>query len=114
MLRNKQLEGDQQRIFRLLVIADEAGDANLDELDVLEKEFKASVAAWVGKLIEGSNATEQAPVSLAIEHARRAIEARRTAIRTGAAPEAARARKDMVAANQAETDAAPFGRDGAS
>ncbi len=77
MLRNKELQGDQQRIFRLLVIADEAGDANLDELDTLEKEFKASVAACVGKLIEGSNATEQAPVSLAIEHARRAIEARR-------------------------------------
>jgi len=70
------------------VIADEAGDADRDELDTLEKEFKASVAACVGKLIEGSNATEQAPVSLAIEHARRAIEARRIAIGTRAAPEA--------------------------
>ena len=94
MVRNKELQGDQQRIFRLLVIADEAGNANLDELDTLEKEFKASVAACVGKLIEGSNATEQAPISLAIEHARRAIEARRALIGTGAAPEAARAAKN--------------------
>ena len=53
MLRNKELQGDQRRIFRLLVIADEAGDADLDELDTLEKEFKASVAACVGKLIGG-------------------------------------------------------------
>lgn len=114
MMRNKELQSDQRRIFRLLVIADEAGNANLDELDGLEKEFKASVAACVGKLIEGSNTTEQAPVSLAIEHARRAIEARRRAIRTGAAPEAARAGKDTVAAHQAETGAAPFERDSAS
>jgi TRAP-type uncharacterized transport system substrate-binding protein len=113
MLRNKQLQGDQQRIFRLLVIADEAGDANLDELDVLEKEFKASVAACVGKLIEGSNAADQAPVSLAIEHARRAIEARRMAIGTRAAPEAARAGKDEGAA-QKETGAAPLVSDSAS
>ena len=113
MLRNKQLQGDQQRIFRLLVIADEAGDANLGELDTLEKEFKASVAACVGKLIEGSNATEQAPVSLAIEHARRAIEARRSMIGTRAAPEAARAGKDEARA-QGETGAAALGRDSAS
>src|ERR1019366_10045121 len=114
MLRNKELQGDQQRIFRLLVIADEAGNANLDELDTLEKEFKASVAACVGKLIEESNATEQAPVSLAIEHARRAIEARRKAIGIRAAPEAARAGKDEVAAHPTETGAAPLGRDRAS
>jgi TRAP-type uncharacterized transport system substrate-binding protein len=80
MLRNRELEGDQQRIFRLLVIADEATKANAVELDALEQEFKTSVAACVSKLMEGSNATEQAPVSLAIEHARRAIDARRTAI----------------------------------
>jgi TRAP-type uncharacterized transport system substrate-binding protein len=114
MLRNKELQGDQQRIFRLLVIADEAGNANPDELDTLEKEFKASVAACVGRLIEGSNATEQAPVSLAIEHARRAIEARRSAIATGAARETARAEKDEVAAPPAETGAASFERDSAS
>lgn len=114
MWRNRELQGDQQRIFRLLVIADEAGDASLDELGALEKEFKASVAACVGKLIEGSNAAEHAPMSLAIEHARRAIEARRSAIRTGRAPGAARAEKDEVAARPAETGAAPFGRDGGS
>jgi TRAP-type uncharacterized transport system substrate-binding protein len=107
MLRNKQLQGDQRRIFRLLMIADEAGKADLDELDTLEKEFKASVAACVSKLIEGSNPTEHAPVSLAIEHARRAIEARRSAIGTGAVPDAARAENGKAAAYPAETGVAP-------
>jgi len=77
VIRNKELAGDQQRIFRLLVMADEAGKADAAELDLLETEFKASVSACVSRLVEGANATDQAPISLAIEHARRAIELRR-------------------------------------
>ncbi|HYA79707.1 MAG TPA: TAXI family TRAP transporter solute-binding subunit [Methylocystis sp.] len=84
LLRNRELEGEQQRIFRLLVIADEATKANAEELDALEKEFKESVAACVNKLIQSSNASDQAPISLAIEHARRAIELRRRMLASGA------------------------------
>ena len=77
MKRNRQLVDDQQRIFRLLVIADEAAKSGVKDLDALEVEFKANVAACVSKLVEGESTTDQAPISLAIEHARRAIEMQR-------------------------------------
>jgi TRAP-type uncharacterized transport system substrate-binding protein len=38
-LRDRRLAGDQQRIFRFLVIADEAIKANSAELEALEREF---------------------------------------------------------------------------
>jgi TRAP-type uncharacterized transport system substrate-binding protein len=80
LLRNRKLQDDQQRIFRLLVIADETSKTNPSELEALEREFKAIVATCVGELAEGKSGTDQAAVSLAIEHARRSIEGRKAAL----------------------------------
>lgn len=79
-LRSKRLEDDQKRIVRLLVIADEAMTAAPSELDSMEREFRAIVTSCVNKLADGSSAAGQAPVSLAIDHARRSLEARRSFI----------------------------------
>lgn len=78
-LRNRRLEDDQKRIVRLLVIADEAMKADFSELDAMEREFHTIVASCVNRLADGSSAADQAPVSLAIEHAHRSIEARKAA-----------------------------------
>lgn len=78
--RNRKLEEDRQRLFRLLVISDLAENATQAELEELTKEFHAIVAICVQKLVDGSSAAEQAPVSLAIEHARRALELRKMII----------------------------------
>ena len=80
--RNRKLEEDRQRLFRLLVISDLADRATPAEIDELTKEFHAIVAICVQKLVDGSGATDQAPVSLAIEHARRALELRKTILGT--------------------------------
>jgi len=69
--RDRKLEDDQRQIFRLLVIADEAMKADMSELMTVETEFRAIVASCVNKLATESGATDQAPVSIAIEHARR-------------------------------------------
>jgi TRAP-type uncharacterized transport system substrate-binding protein len=74
----RRVEKDQQDIFRLLTIAEEAPKSEAGELAELEREFNVIVAACVSKLVGG--ATDQAPVSLAIEHARRAIQARKAAL----------------------------------
>jgi hypothetical protein len=79
-LRSRKLQDDQQTIFRLLVIDDEVSKTNPSELEALELEFKAIVATCVGELAEGSSGTDQAAVSLAIEHARRSIEGRKAAL----------------------------------
>jgi TRAP-type uncharacterized transport system substrate-binding protein len=80
LFRNRRLEDDQKRIVRLLVIADEAMKASFSELDTLEQEFHTIVASCVNKLADGSNATDQWSVSLAVEHARRSIEGRKQAL----------------------------------
>jgi TRAP-type uncharacterized transport system substrate-binding protein len=80
LFRNRRLEQDQQRIFRLLVIADEAMKASFSELETMEREFHSIVASCVNKLADGSAAADQVPVSLAIEHARRSIEGRKAAL----------------------------------
>ena len=49
-----------------------------------------------------------------LQGARRAIEARRMAIGTRAAPEAARAGKEAVVAQEVDTSAAPLASDSAS
>lgn len=82
-LSNRRMRNDQQRIFRLLVIADEASKTGSTELEALEREFKVIVATCVGELVEGSSGTDQAAVSLAIEHARRSIEGRKAALSRG-------------------------------
>jgi TRAP-type uncharacterized transport system substrate-binding protein len=86
MLRGRKLEQDQQRIVRLLVLADEAVHASLSELAEKEREFHTIVASCVNRLTDGSSAADQLPVSLAIEHARRSIEARKAALSAQGAP----------------------------
>ncbi|HTV34290.1 MAG TPA: TAXI family TRAP transporter solute-binding subunit [Methylocella sp.] len=82
-MRNRKLEKDQQQIFRLLAIADEAMKADASQITALETEFHAIVSSCVNKLAGGSASTDQWPVSLAIEHARRSIGARKATLGTG-------------------------------
>lgn len=78
---NRKLVEDQQRVFRLLALADEAMAADAPGLERLEAEFRAIVADCVNKLAEGETAADQYPVSsLAIDHARRSIERRKDAL----------------------------------
>ncbi len=78
LITNRRLAADQQRVFRLLVIADEAVKATPLELATLEREFHAIVSSCVSQLLQGSGGADHAPVSIAIEHARRALDSRRT------------------------------------
>jgi TRAP-type uncharacterized transport system substrate-binding protein len=80
-LTNKRLQDDQKQVFRLLVIAEEAGCANEKEVEALEGEFQSLVSSCVSNLLEGGAGADQAPVSLAVEHARRALEGRKAALR---------------------------------
>jgi hypothetical protein len=61
--------------------------ADMSELMTLETEFRAIVASCVNKLATESGATDQAPVSIAIEHARRSIEERKVALGANAGSE---------------------------
>jgi hypothetical protein len=79
----KKLQQDQQDVFQLLTIADEAHKADASELAELERTFAATVQSCISKLVEGANAADQAPMTLAIEHARRAIQARKVALAQG-------------------------------
>jgi len=98
VVSNRRLQSGQQKIFRLLMIAEEVSRASSSELDALQREFKKIVESCVGELADGSSATDQAAVSLAIEHARRSIEERRAALSGSPAPEAL----DMGATNSGE------------
>ncbi len=77
LVSNRKLRGDQDKIFRLLTIGDEASNASPAELDALQQEFRTIFATCVGTLAKGSSETGEAAVSLAIDHARRSIEERR-------------------------------------
>ena len=79
--KNRRLEEDQQRIFRLLVISDEALKADEAQLETLEAEFRSLVSSCVSKLASGALGSDSVPVmSLAIDHARRTIERRKAAL----------------------------------
>lgn len=82
--RNRKLEADRERVYRLLVIAEEARNADAAELVALEGEFQALVARCVSGLVGAANNSEHVSVSLAIDHARRAIEAREASLRAAA------------------------------
>ena len=86
--RSRKLQNEQRQILRLLVIADEAVKADFFELQTLEVEFRVIVASCVNKLVEGKGPAEQLPVSLAIEHARRSIEARKAVLGAGSTQKA--------------------------
>lgn len=80
VFRGRKLEREQAEVTRLLIIAESAPEAGPEEILALESEFRAIVASCVEKFMAGSAASDQAPVSLAIEHARRSIEARKRAL----------------------------------
>ena len=84
LLKNKRLEADQRRIFRLLVIADQGMKSSFSELEILEQELHTIVTSCVNLLANRPSTTDQFPVSLAIEHARRSIEGRKAALRADA------------------------------
>jgi hypothetical protein len=77
LVSNRKLRGDQEMIFRLLIIGDEATHASATQLDALQQEFKTILQNCVGKLATGATETGQAAVSLAVDHARRSLEQRR-------------------------------------
>ena len=80
LVSNRKLRNDQEKIFRLLTIGDEASNASPSDLEALQKEFKTILETCVGKLADGSSETGQAAVSLAVDHARRSMEERRAAL----------------------------------
>ncbi len=80
LVSNRKLRGDQDKIFRLLTIGDEASNATPAELEALQREFKSIFATCVGTLAKGASETGEAAVSLAIDHARREIDERRAAL----------------------------------
>ncbi|CAN2532171.1 hypothetical+protein [Methylocapsa aurea] len=81
---NRRLVEDQNRVFRLLSLADEALAADGAGLARIENEFREIVADCVNKLAEGEAGPDRYPVSsLAIDHARRSIEWRKDRLRAG-------------------------------
>jgi TRAP-type uncharacterized transport system substrate-binding protein len=80
LVSNRKLQNDQEKIFRLLTIGNEASNASPSELEALQQEFKTILETCVGKLADGSSETGQAAVSLAVDHARRSIVERRRAL----------------------------------
>ena len=70
----------QEKLLRLLIIADEAARADKDALGKLYEEYNSIVAACANELLDGSLGAEHGPVSLVINHARQALDRRRLAI----------------------------------
>jgi TRAP-type uncharacterized transport system substrate-binding protein len=87
--RNRQLVDAEQHTYQLLVIADSARQADRPGLERLEDELDALVRACVGHMTSGNADASQAPITtLAIDHARRAVEKRRRDLATASsAPE---------------------------
>jgi hypothetical protein len=78
---NKKMVSDQQQVYEILVIADAARTSDATELDRLEGDLNKLVADCVSKMAGGSSDAAQLPAStLAIDHARRAIDRRRREI----------------------------------
>ena len=76
--RNRKLIDNEQQAYQLLVIADAARHADPVELERLEDELDALVRTCVDHMTSGVIDVSQAPITtLAIDHARRAIEKRR-------------------------------------
>jgi len=86
VLSNRTSEARQKKLFRLLLIADEAGEAERDRLLELEAEYRALVSACVSELLAGELGADPGPVSLAIEHTRRALEERRADLNMAPSP----------------------------
>jgi TRAP-type uncharacterized transport system substrate-binding protein len=80
LVSNRKLHNEQEKIFRLLTIGNEASNASPAELEALQQEYKGILENCVGKLADGSSEAGQAAVSLAVDHARRSLQERRTAL----------------------------------
>lgn len=70
----------QRKLFRLIAIAEEAATADRERLKTLDDEYGRISSSCVGELLEGSLGTDHGPVTLAIQHAGRAIQRRRDTI----------------------------------
>ena len=70
----------QKKLFRLIAIAEEAATADAERLKVLDAEYGQISSSCIGELLEGSLGTDHGPVTLAIQHAGRAIQRRRDAM----------------------------------
>ncbi len=76
--RNRKLMDVEQQAYQLLVIADAARRADTAELERLEDELDELIRTCVNHMTAGTADVSQAPITtLAIDHARRAIERRR-------------------------------------
>jgi TRAP-type uncharacterized transport system substrate-binding protein len=84
---NRKLVKDQEQVYQILVIADAARAADEPELERLEGELNGLVADCVNKLAGGSSDGLPA-TTLAIDHARRAIDRRRRELSTQILPPA--------------------------
>ena len=70
----------QKKLFRLIAIAEEAATADAGRLKALDDEYGQISSSCIGELLSGSLGTDHGPVTLAIQHAGRAIQRRRDAI----------------------------------
>lgn len=70
----------QKKLFRLIAIAEEAATADADHLKVLDDEYGRISSSCIGELLNGSLGSDHGPVTLAIQHAGRAIQRRRGAM----------------------------------
>ena len=70
----------QKKLFRLIAIAEEAATADAEGLKALDGEYGRISSSCIGELLDGSLGSDHGPVTLAIQHAGRAIQRRRDAI----------------------------------
>jgi len=76
--RNRKLIDSEKQAYQLLVIADAARGADRAELERLDDELGALIRTCVDRMTSGAADVSQAPITtLAIDHARRAIQRRR-------------------------------------
>jgi hypothetical protein len=80
-LKRKKSESDLRQIDRLIELADKALTAQASELKALEEELNG-IIAWFVKG-QASGTADSTAFSIAIAHARHAIEKQREALRQG-------------------------------
>lgn len=86
--RNRKLVDVEQQAYQLLVIADAARRADSAELERLDDELDELIRICVNHMTAGTADVAQAPITtLAIDHARRAIERRRKDLAAAPSPQ---------------------------
>lgn len=96
--RNRKLVDAEDQAYQLLVIADAVRTADRKELEQLEDQLDALVKTCVDRMTSGATDVTQAPITtLAIDHARRAIERRRHDLELSvSAPQAPSSREEVA------------------